>query len=301
MNIWEAYCKPAFYNIYFDTLVAKGMSRESAENLKRQYCTYLQRIKGTRFAKELKLCSTQEEFKEKLHEIFYDKWCDKVKYKEMPYHYEAYLSFLDSMQALHNDFINESEKKRLIDPNPEIPINCLTSYEMDYLKDGKLVALMNPQLLSFLKEYIEEEKLKLKRAMLICETFYGDLLPKMELKDYRSLIDNLWNSSRNVKKGGKHQKFKIVFPDGHEEILSTTDGMKRVILFYGINEVKNRKAIVRGEPFIVTYIPIGKEKQYEEMLPNTFVCITGNTIDRLKVLKSINIGLGNKLKIEIVK
>lgn len=301
MNIWEAYCNPAYYNVYFDTLVAKGISRKHVITLKEQYQIYLRRIKDTIFAGQLEQCSTPDTFREKLHEIFYVKWCGKVKYEEMPYHFEAYLSFLDSMQALHNDFINESEKKRLIDPNPEIPINCLTSYEMDYLKDGKLLALMNPQLLSILKEYIEEEKLDTKLAMLICEKFYGDLLPKMELEDYLSLINNLWNSSRNVKKGGKHQKFKIVFPDGHEEILSTTDGMKRVILFYGINEVKNRKAIVRGEPFIVTYIPVGKEKQYEEMLPNTFVCITGNTIDRLKVLKSINIGLGNKLKIEIVK
>ena len=298
MNIWEAYCKPSFYNIYFGTLVAKGMSRESAENLKRQYCTYLQRIKGTRFAKELKLCTTQDELKEKLHEIFYDKWRDNMKYKEMPFHYEAYLGFLDSMQALHNDFISESDKQRLIDPDPEIPIKCLTSYELDYLKDGKLVALMNPQLLSILKEYIEEERLVPRKAMLICETFYGNLLPDMELEDYSALINYLWNASHKVKNVSRRSHFKIIYPDGTEQITSTTDGMKRVILFYGIEEVRSKKFSIRNEDFIVKNIPVGKEAKYEIIEGTAGVCITGDSKDRMNVLRAINISLGNKLKIE---
>ena len=38
MNTWDAYCKHTYYNIYFDTLVAKGLSRERVEKQKEQYC-----------------------------------------------------------------------------------------------------------------------------------------------------------------------------------------------------------------------------------------------------------------------
>ena len=43
MNIWEAYCKPAYYNVYFDVLEAKGMNRQEVETLKYQFNVYIQR------------------------------------------------------------------------------------------------------------------------------------------------------------------------------------------------------------------------------------------------------------------
>lgn len=300
MNIWESYCKADYYNFYFNTLVAKGLSREKAEALKIQYGHYLQRLKGTIFAKELKECATPTEFKEKLHDIFFNKWQNNLKYKEMPFHYEAYLSFLDSIQALHNDFINEEEKNRLISKDFDIPIEQLSIYETEYMRDGKLVALMNPQLLSILKEYIENEKLKPRKACMICESFYGDLLPNMEIKDYAALIHNLWGNSHKVKPGGKKSKMKIIYQDGHEEIYTTTDGMKAFIRFYGAEEVRKLKHVVRGVDFIVKMIPYGKEDKYEKVEENAFVCISNNTQDRLKLLRIINAQLGKKLKVEQV-
>ena len=41
MNIGEAYCKPGYYNVYFDILVIKGLKREDAEALKHQYTVYI--------------------------------------------------------------------------------------------------------------------------------------------------------------------------------------------------------------------------------------------------------------------
>lgn len=189
MNIWEAYCKPGYYNVYFDILVIKGLKREDVEALKHQYTVYIQRLKNCRFASDLKKCITPESFKEKLNEIFTIKWKDNLKFVEMPKLFEDYLTFLETIQALYGDFISPEEKRRLIDPAMDLPITDLTSYELENIKDGKLVVLMNPMLLSFLKEFIEVDKLTPAKATSVCRTFYGDLLPDMEPEDYVSLLE----------------------------------------------------------------------------------------------------------------
>lgn len=208
MNIWEAYCNPSYYNVYFEFLKAKGIKPEEAENLKEQYCVYLQRIKGTILGIDLEDITTKEVFLDRLKDIFYVKWAGKVKYQSMPAHYEHYLTFLDTMQVLHNDFINDKEEERLINLNINIPVKELTEYETQYLIDSKLVALANPQLLYILKRYIENHGIASKRLALVCKEFYGDLLPKMESEDYVRLISMLWTSSHQVKKGGGAIKSK---------------------------------------------------------------------------------------------
>lgn len=300
MNIWAAYCKPAFYNIYFDTLVAKGISRERAEKLKSHYCIYLQRIKGTRFGKELSAISNTEEFRAKLKEIFEVYWKDKVKYEEMPSHYYAYLLFLNSMQALHNDFISDEEKAKLISADPEIPIPQLTPYETNYMEGGKLVALMNPQLLYTLKEYIEKERYNDVRASLICRTFYGDLLPLMEAKDYKVLLEYLWGKNRAVKKGGKRNMIKVTYPNAEESTYKMFEGLKAIITFYGIEDVIKQKCYFREEPLIVKYVQMGKESIYERFDEKYHIRSMGNMKDILNIIRRINIHFGEKLKVELV-
>lgn len=300
MKIWEAYCKPDYYNVYFDVLVAKGMKREDAETLKHRYTVYIQRIKNCRFASDLKKCITPEAFKEKLREIFAEKWKNNLKFVEMPGIFENFMTFLESIQALYNDFISPEEKRRLINSNHDLPIENLTSYELDYMKDGKLVVLMNPLLLFYLKKFIEVDKLAPAKATSVCRTFYGDLLPEMESKDYASLLEFWWNKSRVVKKGGKHKQFKICFPDGTEEICSTTEGMKRIVMYFGFEECLKMKILIQNNPFMVKYVPKGLEKIYEEIEPGKFINIRGQTKDRLNAVRRIIMSFNSLLKIELV-
>lgn len=300
MNIWEAYCKPAYYNVYFNVLVAKGMSRDEAEKLKYQFGAYLQRLKGGCFAAELKKCTSPEDFRKILTDIFTVRWKDRLKFTEMPMIFDDYLFFLDSMQALHNDYISPEEKQRLIDPYMDYPIAKLTAYEEKYMINGKLVALMNPMLLSILKDFIETERLAPKRASSVCQTFYGELLPNMDSEDFANLIASTWNDSRVVKKGGKHRQFKIVYPSGEEQLLSTFEAMKRVVEFYGFDVCMNLKVLVRNTPFLVKRLPYGLEKSYEEIEEGKYINIIGNTKDRQKAVATINVLLGKKLKIELV-
>lgn len=301
MNIWEAYCKPAYYNIYFNTLVAKGLSRAKAEKLKEQYCAYLQRIKTTKFGGELKAITDAEEFGKKLKDIFEDAWKNHIQYIEMPSHYYAYLKFLDSIQALHNDFISDNDRARLIDDNPEIPIRELTPYETEYMKDGKLVALMNPQLLYTLKEYIEKERMNFTGASRICNTFYGDLLPGMTIKDYKSLIQNLWDAGRNVKKGGRHNKISIKYPDGTSQTFNIFDGMKEAVLYYGEENVLRKKLKIRDDELIVKRVSPAKENLYKKISSDYYLYANGNTTDRTHICNAINVMFGKKLSFELVR
>ena len=299
MNIWEAYCTPSYYNIYFEFLKAKGMKPEEAEALKGQYKAYLQRIKEVRFASDLKKITTKEDFLEKLKEIFYIKWQGKVKYQAMPHHYERYLAFLDTMQALHNDFINDDEKRRLINPNYDIPIAELTAYEKEYMVDGKLVAIANPLLISILKEYVESRGMAPDRLTIICKDFYEGHFPTMNADDYAKLIKMLWSPARQVRRGGGNNKIQITFPDGHAEQHTIFDAALQVINFYGFDECLKFKPQMRSEPFLVKFIPYSKEKIYKEIADAQYMRIDGNYKDYLNILRLINIHFGNKLKIEL--
>lgn len=295
MNIWEAYCNHGYYNIYFDLLVAKGMEKESAENLKSLYCAYIQRIKGTIFAQELQMLDKPAAFLEKLHDIFEVKWKDNLKYKELPEHFYRYMKFLDSMQALHNKFFNEDEKERIV-AMASNGVKELTEYEREYMRSGKLVALMNPGLLSILQELIVQERLAPKRATLICRNFYGNLLD-MSPKEYAALINELWYPSRQIKKGGRHNMMRITYPDGTAEKLTTLDALKKIVLFYGFDEVFKKKTMIRDTAFLVKYVPVGKEEIYERMDESMHILNIGNTKDRMNVARTINIMFGRKLEI----
>lgn len=297
MNIWEAYCTPAYYNIYFDLLVAKGMKREEAENVKQLYNAYLQRIKETRFAQDLKAINNKNIFLAKLHEIFEIKWRNNIKYKEVAVYFYNYLKFIDSMQALHNCYINDDEERR-IRLMAEDGIEEFTEYETEYLANGKLVAIMNPGLIALLREYIEVEKLSPSKTTIVCKNFYNGLID-MSAADYKRLIDELWAPSRRVKKGGKHNKIRLTYPNGESVLHTTLDALKNIVLFYGFDEVCKKRLQTRGENFLCKYVTIGKEKIYEPIEEGMYINNQGNTTDRLKLARTVNVMFGSKLNIEL--
>ena len=299
MNIWKAYCTPGYYNVYFQFLKAKGMKAKEAEGLKEQFTAYIQRLKESCFKMDLEKITTREEFLAKLDEIFNVKWEGHIKYHSMPHHYMRYLDFLDTMQVLHKDFINEDEKRRLIDPNFDVPLAKLTKYEEEYMVDGKLVALANPQLIYILKDFIDNSEMNPHRLTLVCEDFYGDLLPAMEAEDYRKLLEMHWYSSRRVRRGGQRNKIQLTFPDGRVEQYSISDAVVQVVSFYGFEECFKFKPQIRGNSVLVKYIPFGQEKFYREMGPSQYFRFDGNYRDFYNVLQMINMHFGKKLKIEL--
>lgn len=297
MNIWDAYCNPAYYNIYFDLLVAKGMKREDAERIKERYNAYVQRIKKTCFAQELKVIDNTDMFLSKLHDIFEIKWGKHLKYKEIPLYFYNYLKFLDSMQALHNSFFNNEEKKR-IKAMADSELEVLSEYETEYMKNGKLVALMNPGLLLILHELITEQRLSPPKASLVCLNFYKGLVD-MSAAEYALLIQNLWSPSRRIKKGGKHNMIKLTYPDGCSELYGTLDALKKIVLFYGFDEVCKKKLLMRNELFVCKNIAIGRENIYDSIEQGLYINNKGDAKDRLNLARLINKMFGSKLSLDM--
>ena len=299
MNIWEAYCKPAYYNRYFN-IVTKRLNKDIASVLKSHYQGYLQRIKeAPLLAEELKQINNTTDFLCKLKEIFEQKWDKHLKYTEIPFHFYSYLSFIDSIQAIYNDYIDKQSQETLLQSDKSIREGVLSHYEIDFLIDGKLIALMNPKLLSILRSQIIENRMKPIRGAQICVNFYGNLLPDMELKDYSVLISEIWNEERRVLVG-RRNSFKITYPTGEECILLTLDGLREIVHFYTFERVLKLKLEIRQNPFLVNRLPFGvKENLYIEIGENEYINTNGNVKDRQNIANTINVILGKHLKIEL--
>ncbi len=297
MNIWDAYSKPKYYNVYFNLLIEKGIPRNTVETLRYQYGVYLTRIKGTIYATRLKACATKDEFQNTLEQMF-ESWEGHIQYKDIPSHYMAYLAFLDSLQAIENDFISQEEKQRIINPNLTLPISELTVYETEYMKDGKLVALMNPQLLYRLRIHIDQGY-NTSLMPLECEDFYGNLLPAMSSADYSNLIDKIWDGRRR-KCGIKKRTCSVILPeDQTKEFSSLLDALQFVIDFYGPAEVQRKNLKVQGYNVVVTRVDYGQEKNYIDIGGGFYMCKQGRTEDRQKILNTINAMFGRKLTIVV--
>lgn len=310
MRIWEAYTSPDYYQIYFDILVALGNSRSTIENDKDHFRYYINsRIKDAPLVRRsLESCTTKQEIIEVFDDLFNNTWKDHFKYPEIQKHFYIYLDFLDSIQALHGDFFNEEEKKRLIGTKQDFPLKILTKYENGFIVNGKLVALMNPHLLYYLKGYVEERNYSSIQAAKICQNFYGDLLPNMELSDYSKLISYLWPKKtkdnkgkyrKSARKGKIQKKLKIIYPDGGSEIIPQREGFIKFIEYYDFKAVLKKNLKIMGEQLLLTHI--GElEQNYQKVDDGIYIYIRGGQKERAGVMKIINAMMGRKLKFEFV-
>lgn len=300
MNIWEAYCESNHYSVYFDIVRRQLGNKKQAENLKSQFQVYLQRIKETAFAQELSAINDRLEFKNKLEDIFFNKWSGHMKYAEMPDYFIKYLDFLTSREVIYNDFININEKQQIINLGREVLDGILTPYETECMKDGKLFALMNPHLLYHLRTSIIDNRVNPTVAAQICVNFYEDLLPKMTLEDYQNLVKKIWHYGGRVRASGRNNYLQITFPDQSIQILSVSDGLKKIIEYYTFDRVRMLGIVVRERKLLLNYTPIADRDLYEEFGKNQFIEKTGNAKDKYNIATSINRRLGGQLQIELV-
>ena len=300
MNIWEAYCESNHYSVYFDIVRRQLGNKKQAENLKSQFQVYLQRIKETAFAQELSAINDRLEFKNKLEDIFLNKWSGHMKYAEMPDYFIKYLDFLTSREVIHNDFIDEQEKRHIVNLGREVLDGNLTPYETECMKDGKLFALMNPHLLHHLRTAIIDNRINPKAAAQICENFYEGILPAMTLEDYQNLVKKIWHYGGRVRAAGRNNYLQITFPDQSVQTLSVSDGLKKIIEYYTFDRVRMLGIVVRERKLLLNYTPIADRDLYEEFGKNQFIEKTGNAKDKYNIATSINRRLGGQLQIELV-
>lgn len=300
MNIWEAYCESRHYSVYFDIVRRQLDSQRQANKLKSQFQVYLQRIRETSFALELSAINNRLEFKNKLEDIFSNKWAGHIRYDEMPYYFIKYLDFLTSREVIHNDFININEKQQIINLGKEVLDGSLTTYETECMRDGKLFALMNPHLLYHLRTSIIDNRVNPTVAAQICVNFYEDLLPDMTLEDYQNLVKKIWHYGGRVRAAGRNNYLQITFPDQSVQTLSVSDGLKKIIEHYTFEHVRKLGILVRERKLLLNYTPIADKDLYEEIGRNQFIERTGNATDKYNIAMSINRQLGENLQIKLV-
>ena len=76
--------------------------------------------------------------------------------------------------------------------------------------------------------------------------------------------------------------------------------MKDIVLYYGEENIRQKKLKIRQDDLIVKHIPFGKENQYEEISCGYYLNSNGNTKDRQNVCNTINALFGKKLTFELV-
>lgn len=302
MTIWDAYCDAGWRAGFHRLLCAKGMPAKEAGEIMYMFSEYVSRIKGTIFSSELAQINDRKEFAQKLDDIFQNKWKNHMKdsYRVIPAYFKDYLSYLDGAQAVHGIFFNDEEKERFDIENPDFPQKELTKYETDFMKDGKLVSLQNPALLSMLRYVLQKGDVSLTAIPRYCKNYYLQTIPSMKVSDFKPLIADIWDTAKVARRGKRDNKFEITYPDGVVEIMPTRDALKTVILYYGFQEVKLKRLKIRGNDLVVSMCPYGKEKNYEEIPGIGFFNVDGDVTDRRNMLNTINSIFGRKLKITLV-
>lgn len=287
MTIWEAFCDSNIRTGYSKTLVAKGETPTYANDVKEKFSTYLNRLKI--FNKQLNECSSKEEIKTTFEDIFYNKWQNHIidRYKDMPGHFFSLLDYLDVVQAISGNYFTEDAKNR-IEGDIQFPLEKLTDFELLYIKNGKLTALLNPQLLFLMRKSIITDVVKVKEVSLLCKSFYGNLLPDMKPSDYSVFIKKIWTPGKKVKKNSNHSKVHLVYKDGKEEILGVMDSLMKLVQLIGPQKVLEYPIQLRGEPLVVRNIPYGKDKLFLK-IPDTSLYLnnSGATKERISVMNII--------------
>lgn len=302
ITIWEILYNGSWRSGYRRILNAKGLSAKEVEKILYQMGVYINRLRLT-FAPELERINDLQQFKDKIDEIFTIKWKNYVKdsYIGMYEHFVAYLNIIDTLEAIHGDFFSNKGKERLIN-GEKIEAEELGRYEVPYIEDDKLKVLMNPFLLYSIKRRMDSKNMSLTEASSFCYSYYMHFLPEMKTKDYSKLLKQIWNYGGRAKSGSKSKRFTITFKDGKQEKLQGVEALKRIIDYFGIKQVFNRKLQVAGHPLLIKkglYVSPDEDARYEDY-DNVFKVFNQSKFkDLYNIINTMNHLFGNKLKVEI--
>ena len=75
------------------------------------------------------------------------------------------------------------------------------------------------------------------------------------------------------------------------------DALKKIVLFYGFEEVRKKRLLIRDTALLAKYVPMGQESMYEKFDESMYILNIGNTKDRMNVARTINKMMGGELKI----
>lgn len=302
VTIWRILTDSKWRSGYRRILNAQGYTVRATEEILQRMTMYVIRLKDSPFAIGLKRTNDLQQFKDKLDEIFNVKWKGYIQsnYADMYGHFMAYLGNIEVLEATHGEFYNEEEKSRLI-KGEKGEATELTNYEQNYIRDGKLKALMNPYLLYSIKRRIDNGTMTITEASRFCYSYYMKFLPDMNTNDYSALIKEIWFSDASIKSGSCAKRLSITFPDGSVEKTKGVEAIKQTVKFYGADSAYAKKLKIAGHILLAKRGIHNEERsKYEDLNEHYIVFKQGKFKDVYNVINALNCMLGKKLKIEIV-
>lgn len=300
LTIWDAFCQPNWRNGYRRMLKAKGYSQSKIETIMYQFGVYVSRIKASPLAQKLATIDSRKDFSIQLSIIFNNLWKDNIKdnYREIPDHLLTYLNeYLDCAQAIHGEFFNDEEEAMFGKYNALQ--SELTKYEIDYIKDGSLQALMNPQLLNLLRISMDKQDCSFRKLPSICYNYYAITLPDMKPADFRTLIKDVWSAKGRVSTGTRNKAIAITYPDDRVEIYDSLNALIAIVNYYGFENVLAKHPFIRKRDLLKRYVVSSVE--YDLINDSQYICNLGNLTDRRNIANAINVLFNRKLKIDLVE
>lgn len=297
MTIWGAYNNSDWLNGFKLVLKAEGLSTTLANRYMLQFTHYVNRINSGTYWNRVVSLTSYEDMARQIDLIFNVEWKDQrdPKYQHVPGLMIKYLTYLDTAQAFYNEYFTDEFKMRL--ENPVSKLTELSEYELNYIKDGKLTILINPNLIVLLRKYIDDGSIKVKNASMLCKMFYGELLPEMTESDYQALIEQKWKSHGAKRAQGRRDLFKLTYKDGHVEEMGQKDCLVYLVETIGPEAIMKKRLQHNGEDIIAKRSPIGQESLFSQLNSGFYLNLKGNSKAKLKTanLLSMMFNLGIKI------
>ena len=249
---------------------------------------------------------------------------DVIEFKEKwgniyPAVFSSYIGFLQYSQTTESENLEKGKYEDDIEDEVEDEISeegaeDLAEFSKDWEKayedeHGNLTKLMNPELLKLLRPYLDTEYPSLPPCYNIIGDFYAGRYPKMQLKDWGKLINNIeWSKcnedgvipeeSRVVKQS--RQKIKVQFPDGrisnHSKVMQT---LVDVIIYAGPEKVRELNIIICNDNLVTSNLNPLYMSSYKDVGDGLYVNTCSDTKRKYSQIMEINESLNLGLIVEI--
>ena len=236
-----------------------------------------------------------------------------------PVAFTAYIGFLQKLQE--DMAYGEIPEQQEIEEDEQQEIETETTHneeQNDSPKDwesayedvhGNLTKLMNPELLKLLRPYLDTEYPSQSACYNIIGDFYAGRYPKMQLKDWGKLLNNIeWSKCNEdgvipeevrVTKQSR-QKICVQYPDGHisnhSKVMQT---LVDVVIFAGPERVRDLNIIICNDNLVTSNLNPIYMNSYKDVGNGLYVNTCSDTKKKYAQIMEINEGLDLGLIVEI--
>lgn len=282
MRIYEAYDNPSIRLAFKKYIEAEGVSVTKREQIYTRFSTYISRIRGVLYDRLLLNAKNENDFKDTLKYIFYEKWKEHLGYPEIPDYFFRYLDFLHTMCSIQDDLeVNGLSA----DSECEITDGILSRYEERFVSHiGKLRILANPRLIRELKDNNMWRLPVADEAISLCDNFYKGTPISMSCADWVSVLESAISPHKHSKRRGDIS-FEIKDEDGNTKVYNSFQAMEKIADTAGIDKIAQCSLKLNGQPIAVRRLPSGKASSFKDMGNGYFLNNTGSVMDRFKVMR----------------